>query len=103
MCTMQVPICIILCAFVRVHGVQTSCAWPAGPVFHPDSQNSECVVIKERRNAVRGSHAASLYRIITGRRREEGCRLQLKQACRVALQLGSRATLGLMVGVGVAA
>lgn len=41
-------------------------------VFHPDRQNIECLVIKEQRNPVWGSHAASVYPIITDRQREHG-------------------------------
>lgn len=63
----QILIYIILC--VPAFCVAPPHHPPGGLVFHPDRQNTECLVIKEQRNAVWGSHAASVYHIITDRQR----------------------------------
>lgn len=96
-----VSVCVCVCMWKCV---PPSCVSPGGPVLLPDRQNTECPVIKEQRNDVRGSHAASAYHIITDRQREEGCRFQFKHCSPVGLHCswGSRITRLLMVNVGVA-
>lgn len=65
--------------------VPPSSVSPGGPVLHPDRQNTECLVIKDQRNAVRGSH--------NHRQTARGGMLvsvQTLQPCRVTLQLGEQ-------------
>lgn len=63
---------VILCVCVCESVVPSSCVFsPGGPVLHPDRQNTECLVIKEQKNA---AHTAPAYHIIADRQREDGCR-----------------------------
>lgn len=98
-------ICVCVCVCIPVWKcAPTSCVLPEGPALHPDRQNTECLVIKEQRNAIRGSHSASEYHIITDRQWEEGCRLQDTHCSPVGLNCSWLSTITrlLMVKLGVA-